>query len=165
MNIDGKKKYFGDFVEFLKTNVKTLLLNGTEVTATAAELNILDGQAAGATITVGAETTNVINVTIQLLDANGADLAKKAGVKMFLTSDDTGNALEAAGPDSWEVGTDGILIPDGDDSVISGLLISEADGDIDLNLTHSGADTFYLNLVMPNGDIVTSDAITFDAVA
>ena len=43
------------------------------------------------------------------------------------------------------------------------LLVSEADGDIDINITESGTDTFYLVLVMPNGKLIVSDAITFAA--
>ena len=116
-----------------------------------------------ATITVGTEAANVINVSIQLVDVNGTALATKAYLPMYLSSDSAGLTIEGSGPDSWAIGTDGILIANGGDSVISGALISEADGDIDINMTHVGADTFYMNLVMPDGRIVTSGAITFDA--
>ncbi len=40
-------------------------------------------------------------------------------------------------------------------------LISEADGDIDINITESGAATWYLAVVLPNGSLNVSDAITF----
>lgn len=40
-------------------------------------------------------------------------------------------------------------------------LVSEADGDIDLNIVESGAKTFYLVLVLPNGKLAPSGAITF----
>ena len=40
-------------------------------------------------------------------------------------------------------------------------LISEADGDIDINIVESGVATWYLVLVMPNGELIVSDAITF----
>lgn len=41
-------------------------------------------------------------------------------------------------------------------------LVSEADGDIDINITHAaGAKTMYLVLVKPNGKMVVSGAITF----
>jgi hypothetical protein len=169
-------KYFGEKVEFAWANMKRLLVDGTEVTASAAELNKLDGVtatkdeineldgvAANAVFTIGTEAANVINVGIQLNDANGVALAKRAGLKMYLSSDANGDTIEGSGPDTWAIGTDGIFLPDGGDSLISGILISEADGDIDLDLEHAGADTFYMNIVMPNGDIVTSDAITFDA--
>jgi hypothetical protein len=41
------------------------------------------------------------------------------------------------------------------------LLVSEADGDIDLAIGEAGAGTWYLVLVLPNGKLVVSDAITF----
>lgn len=40
-------------------------------------------------------------------------------------------------------------------------LISESDGDIDISISESGAKTMYLVLVMPNGRLVVSGAITF----
>jgi len=40
-------------------------------------------------------------------------------------------------------------------------LISEADGDIDINITEAGVATWYLALVLPNGKLAVSDAITF----
>lgn len=42
-------------------------------------------------------------------------------------------------------------------------LVSEADGDIDVNITHVGAGTFYLILEMPSGELKSSGAITFSA--
>jgi len=40
-------------------------------------------------------------------------------------------------------------------------VISEADGDIDVDITDSGTPTMYLVLVLPNGKLAVSDAITF----
>jgi hypothetical protein len=40
-------------------------------------------------------------------------------------------------------------------------LVSEADGDIDVNILDTGTPTFYLILVMPDGSRVASGAITF----
>lgn len=113
--------------------------------------------------TVGAEAANVINVAIQLQGADDVDIDGKAAVQMYLSSDSAGVTIEGSGPDSWAIGTDGIFIANGGDSLISGLLVSEADGDIDMNLTHAGADTFYMNVITPDGAVHTSGAITFDA--
>lgn len=41
------------------------------------------------------------------------------------------------------------------------MLTSESDGDIDINITETGVKTWYLNVVMPDGTIETSGAITF----
>jgi hypothetical protein len=43
------------------------------------------------------------------------------------------------------------------------MLVSESDGDIDLNITEVGGDTWYLILVTPNGFLQASSAITFAA--
>lgn len=135
---------------------------GTSVSATAAELNLLDNIWASATFTVGAESGgNVINVGIQLKDAAGADMAIANHVLGYLSDNDDGSSIASAAPDGGvAVGTDGLAIP-----LVAGkawLLVSEADGDIDLNLTHAaGAKTCYLVLCLPNGRLTISGAITF----
>jgi len=40
-------------------------------------------------------------------------------------------------------------------------LISEADGDIAIDVTDTGTDAKYLVLVMPNGKLVVSGVLTF----
>lgn len=115
-----------------------------------------------ATITVSAEATNVVTVGIQLLDGNGDDLANVAGVYFYLSDDSGGSGVAATAPDGGiAIGTDGTLA-----QVVAGKcgwLISEADGDIDIEVTESGTDTFYLVLILPSGEIVVSDALTFAA--
>lgn len=132
----------------------------TAVTSTAAELNLLDGQIGAAVITVGTEAANVINVAIQLNDAAGTALARRGFVSAYLSDDANGDSIVATAPDTVAIGTDGVYIP-----LITGKrfdLVSEADGDIDINITKSGASTYYLVLVL--GDKLTvSGAITFDA--
>lgn len=149
-------------------------VDGTQVTATASELNILDGvtataaelnlndnQVAGATFTIGSEAADVINVGIQLTDAAGSDMATRAGVDFYLSDSATGDTVVAAAT-SLAIGTDGVAIEYVSNS--AGKLISEADGDIDLDIGDaSGAATYYLVLLMPNGSLVVSDAITFAA--
>lgn len=115
-----------------------------------------------ATVTVSAENTNVVTVTIQLQDGNGDDLANVAGVYFYLSDDSGGSGVAATAPNGGiAIGTDGTLA-----EVVSGKagwLISESDGDIDIEVTESGTDTFYLVLIMPSGEIVVSDALTFAA--
>jgi hypothetical protein len=113
---------------------------------------------AGATITVGTEAAHVINVAVQLKDADAADLAARASLNAYLSDDANGDSVVATAPDTVAIGTDGLAIP-----LIAKkcyLLTSESDGDIDINITNAGADTFYLVLVMPSGKLVVSDAIT-----
>lgn len=86
---------------------------GTAVTSTAAELNKLDGAALGShTFTVGVEGGNVINVAIQLRDANAADLAARGSVFAYLSDDANGDSITATAPNGGVViGTDGLAIP------------------------------------------------------
>ncbi|MGE0256936.1 MAG: hypothetical protein AB7N54_20190 [Alphaproteobacteria bacterium] len=114
------------------------------------------------TIVVGAENTGAgtINVTIQLNNAAGAALAVRGAVHAYLSDDANGDTIAGTAPSGgWAIGTDGLLIP-----LVAGkaaILVSESDGDIDVTITEAAADTWYLILVMPDGRLVASDAITF----
>jgi len=114
------------------------------------------------TIVVGSESANVINVAIQLNDAAGNALSARGAVLAYLSDDANGDSIAGTAPDgNVAVGTDGLLIPIVTDKAF--LLISESDGDIDLDIGESGADTWYLIVVMPDGTLVASGAITFAA--
>lgn len=131
-------------------------------TITAAELNTLDGApAATTTIAVGAETGgDTITVTIQLKDANDADLATRAAVFAYLSDDANGDSIAGTAPSGGvAINTDGLLIPVVADKAF--YLTSEADGDIAIDIVEASADTWYLILVLPNGLLKASGAITF----
>lgn len=111
-------------------------------------------------ITVGAQAEDVINVAIQLKDSAGADLAVRGSILAYLSDDANGDSIAASAPSGGvDIGTDGVAIPLVDGKAFQ--LVSEADGDIDLDIEESGAATFYLVLVMPDGRLVASEAITF----
>ena len=120
------------------------------------------GRLAGVTFTIGAEAANVINVGVQLEQADGTDLDEVACVRAFLSDASTGIGLTGAVPDgSVAIGTDGAIIEttltDG-----SWLLQSEADGDIDIDINDvTGTPTWYLVVVLPDGTQAVSDAVTF----
>lgn len=114
-----------------------------------------------ATMTVGAEASNIINVAIQLKDLrNGNELTERAAVFAYFSNDANGDTNHGADANmSAAIGTDGVLM----DLVTDGpyLLVSESDGDIDVNITKTDTGTIYLILVMPDGRLVPSGAITF----
>lgn len=113
-----------------------------------------------ATMTVGAETGgNTINVAIQLNDGNGAALARRCALPWYLSSDANGDAIASATSGGIAIGTDGLLMEW--TANVSGMVVSEADGDIDVNLIEAGAGTWYLVLVLPGGTLTVSGAITF----
>ena len=122
----------------------------------------------GATFTLDSEASNEITVAVQLIDVEGRELQKRACVMAYLSSDVNGDALEAVSATlTLAAGTDGIVALTSAANVTGHslmMLVSESDGDIDVSITQtSGADTFYLVLIMPNGDLVVSQAITFAA--
>jgi hypothetical protein len=115
-----------------------------------------------ASFVIGPETANVINVGIQLKDSGNAELAVRGSIFGYLSDDANGDSLVATAPTTVAIGTDGTIA-----ALIAGKFFaiwSEADGDIDINITLSaGAATYYLVLVMPSGKRVISGAITFAA--
>jgi len=111
--------------------------------------------------TIGNETTGVRNVAIQLKDSLGADLAVSGVVRGYLAADNAGAALSALDLASVAIGTDGLLIAGAAETDF--VLVSEADGDIDVTIDSNANGTLYLVLIMPDGKLVISGAITFAA--
>lgn len=136
--------------------VKTILDGAKTILQTSPSMS---GRLRDASITVGAENTNVRAITIQLKDETGADMAVRTPVLAFLLLDANGDAFAATGGSTGiAIGTDGALLALVAKKVF--LLISEADGDIDLTWTDTGTEAAYLALLMPNGRMVISDALT-----
>ena len=114
-----------------------------------------------ASFTIGTEAANVINVVIQLQDAMGNDMAQRNALTCYLSDDANGDSVTGTGPSSESaIGTDGVL-----ELIVAKkiyYIVSESDGDIDIDFTETGDKTWYLVLVMPDGRLVVSDAIDFD---
>lgn len=113
-----------------------------------------------AKFTVGAEAANAINVAVQLYDRdNGNEIDERVGLAWYLASNATGDAIATAPTGGIAIGTDGLLLEWTNN--VSGWVVSEADGDIDVTITDSGTPTMYLVLVAPDGKLYVSGAITF----
>ena len=113
-------------------------------------------------MTVGAEAANVINVAIQLNDPEGKALSEVGVVDWYFAADAAGlTPLTVAHDGGTAIGTDGALIETVAD--LSGKMVSEADGDIDIDITDAGAFTAYLVIILPCGGLVISDVITHAA--
>lgn len=114
---------------------------------------------AGARITVGAEIANVRQIAIQLTDAAGRDIAHRGTVRLALLLDANGDAFAVTGGSTGiAIGADGALL-----AIVAKkhwLAISEADGDIDLTWTDTGTEAAYLAVILPNGAMVISSALT-----
>lgn len=142
-------------------DVTTLKLSTVTVNSSAAELNKLDGAPFDATFTIGVEAANVINVAVQLKDANGASTATASSLFAYFSDSAAGTNYIATAPSGTVViGTNGALF---DVGAVKKLFrfISNASGQFDINITEVGVKTLYLVLVLPNGALKISSAITF----
>lgn len=112
-----------------------------------------------ASITVGAEAGDARAITIQLKNADGTDRAQRDHILAYLLLDANGDAFATTGGSTGiAIGTDGALL-----ALVAKkawLLISEADGDIDLTWTDTGTEAAYLALRLPSGRVVISSALT-----
>lgn len=114
-----------------------------------------------ATITVGAETGgNTKNVAIRLADAQNNATGGRLAVRGYLSDHATGQSLTGTAPSSGiAIGTNGLLIEVVDNKVFE--LITNASGLADINLVEASTGTWYLVLIMPDGTLAISGAITF----
>ena len=142
----------------------SLKIAGTAITSSAAELNVLDGQAASATITLGDEDGGVRTVTIQLKDGNGANVAAATGLRCYLATAATGQELGEITADGLAIASSGKgLFIANSSSKIDGTLVSDNTGLINAQITGDAGETYYLILILPNGKISASAAIAFAA--
>lgn len=108
-------------------------------------------------ITVGSESGDVIQVTVQLQDDQGDNLGEEWVLQCWL-SDASKGAPATAAPDStaWGMGTELEEIR----PFCHWQVITNSSGVARLDITEDGADTWYLNVEF-RGKIYASDAITF----
>ena len=108
-------------------------------------------------ITVAAEDTNARAITIQLKDANGADINYVENVEIIVYASAAMTAYASTGGSTGiAIGTDGALL-----AVVAKkyfLATSESDGDIDLTWTDTGSESVAVGVRLPNGRVVVSDA-------
>lgn len=111
--------------------------------------------------TIGAEGAGR-TISLQAKDANGNNVAQRVAMLAWLSDDAAGESVNAANPSGGVAG--------GTDGAVHALvtskqfrLVTEADGTVDVVITEAGADTWYLAVQMPDGRIVVSDAIEFNA--
>jgi hypothetical protein len=116
----------------------------------------------GVSLTIGVEgagAADAIDISIQLEDGNGADLGEKGWLLAYISDDAAGDSVAVTAPDTVAINVDGVY-----NAITTGkffLMVSEDDGTIGLRITEDAVDTFYLCLLMPDGSVAVSDAITF----
>lgn len=134
-----------------RPNPHTIIAGPTDVVDLA-------GRASLATITVGAEVSNVRPVTIILKDARGVAITSRQTVQIAMLADANGDAFAAAGGSTGlALAVDGALLPIVAKKLF--LAISEANGSITLTYTDTGTEVVYLAVIL-NGKMIISAALT-----
>jgi len=113
---------------------------------------------AAAEFTIGVEATEAITVNIQLKNDLGEELSAVTAVHVYVFADALGVSFNAQDYTTIAAGTDGDLV-----EVVADKLLActcEADGDLDIVLTETGAGTVYLGVKLSNGEFAISGAIT-----
>ena len=129
-----------------------MVLNGTAVTATAAELNTLDGAIASASIVLSAgAATDEMDITITVQDAAGATIADSHYLTVWITDDADALTLTGTAASGALTAVDGAIL-----SVLTAkkhvTCVTPATGIINLSLVDS-ANTAgeYVCVLLPNG--------------
>ena len=148
------------------TDVKELAIDGTVVTSTAAELNVLDG----ITATVGElnamENAGIVAMTTTTTPASGscevqlvfkdiADVTLAVPVAGLLYVSEVATGLTKNPVDGLAVATNGVLA-----NLVShgtSFFISDDAGLLGVTITHAGADSFWVVIALPNGKLLISD--------
>lgn len=162
----------GIFTVFGRINIDTggaLQFEGTTLTLNASEANSLDGvDTAWANrvpgthaFTIGAEAGDVINVAVQLKDIKGINPTARRYVTCFLSDDAEGDGITAAAAGTIAIGTNGTII-EAEVANKKVAVMTNATGAFDLNITKTGAQSYYL-IVVQGGIPQASSIITFAA--
>ena len=164
----GSKETFKSGSEIDFESGSSLKIAGTQVTSNATELNSVDGVSTswptllpGApTFTINSESSNSILVEVQLNDSKGNAIAASKVVLVYLSDDSAGDGITSNIPDGdVAIGTDGTILTE---HVTDGMFViwTESDGQFDVNIGESSADTYYMCIVI-GSNLYVSSAITF----
>lgn len=111
--------------------------------------------------TIGAEAGDVINVAVACKTPKQGAIAERVAFTCYLSDNADGSTLTATVPTSnLAVGTNGVILGTLTTNKAVQLLTNAA-GLVDLNITQTAAKTYYLVVVMPDGSLSISGAITF----
>lgn len=141
------------------TDLKGLKLDSVEVTATAAEINagVLGGVASMTTATTPASGSCAVQLVFK--DADGVTMAVPVSGLLYVSEVATGLSDDPV--DGLAVLTNGSL----SNLVAHGTshFITTAAGLLGVTITHAGADSFWLVVVLPSGKLLISDECVVSA--
>lgn len=133
------------------------------VTATAAELNALDAMPSSqSTITLGTPVNDTQTVSVQLKDSNGANISGVRVVRFYYANDSIGSDKTSTSPGTGITFTAGEFADESDTASTGFVVVSEADGTIAFTINNdTGVSTYdkYVVMVLPNGSLRVSDQL------
>lgn len=144
----------------LTTTDKATLIAGVNEVKGLADTALAAAQGAPA-FTIGDEAEDVINVAVQLKDIAGAE-AKGATLCRVWLSDAAGGALCETAPSGTVVVGDAGAIIASLTAKTHLLVVTDADGKFDLDITEAGAKELYVNVEV-QGRVYSSEKVTFAA--
>ena len=115
------------------------------------------GCAYTASFSIGAIGSSM-TCTIQLKDFAGNSLAVKNAIAIYFSTDADG--LETATVTSCSLATHGIIYTI--ETLKAYQLITEANGIAAVTIDNSSAADLYVNVILPNGKVVTSSVMAFN---
>lgn len=136
----------------------------TGVEYSSSELEQLAGGIGDAVITLDTEgdtAANTIRATVQLKDKNDSDLVAPTVVRAYLADNGKGSSLADTAPTGGVgIGTKGeIFLEDVTNKLLT--VVSDVFGVFDLDIVDTGTPTFWLVVILSDGRLVVSAAITF----
>ena len=141
------------------TDVKGLSINGTLITTTPAEINAIPCGAVASMTTSATKASGTCAVQLVFKDAAGVTMAVPTAGMLYISEVATGLSNDPV--DGLAVLTNGAL----DELVTGGASIytTSAAGLLGLTITHSGADLFWVVVVLPSGKLLISDQCEVEA--
>jgi hypothetical protein len=112
-----------------------------------------------ATITVGTETANVRAISVQLKNADGTNLTRAAVVRLIVFTTAAATALSIGGSTGLAIGANGMIL---NTEVAKKIFLCKTDetGLLALTWTDTGSDPAFLGVVLPDGRLTMSAAMT-----
>ena len=113
---------------------------------------------------IGAEDSEVITVTCQVVDPGGDDIQERQHVRMILFTDDDYDTIDSAMSNIAIAATTGMIVEVNEAGVDIDFLTDD-DGTLVLTFTDSntGSETGALGFILPNGKFVEGGTILFAA--
>lgn len=106
-----------------------------------------------------ASATVVVPITV-VNAQSGKSFGVAIALHFYISSDAAGQVLETEANLAINAGTNGLVAGR---QTFDGILITETTGLMDMSVDDNTADVYFINIILPSGKIVTSDAVTTSA--